>query len=235
MKLLVSVRSCKEAEAALLGGADLIDIKEPAHGPLGRASDETISAIVAIVAGRAPVSAAMGELNDPTITESHSSPDFIKFGLAGCRNLDWRNKLQQWRAATSALVVPVGYADHHLAEAPSVEEIVQFAIEKRFPAFLIDTFDKTSGALFDWLSEYQLGAIAARLRQAGVAFAVAGSCRIHHLPLLQSIEPAWLAVRGAVCREFDRNAEVDRVLVHSLKLKLMKFASRTDSVDSASD
>src|SRR5207237_10897019 len=34
--LLVSVRSATEAGAALEGGADLIDIKEPRHGPLGR-------------------------------------------------------------------------------------------------------------------------------------------------------------------------------------------------------
>ena len=35
--LLVSVRSGAEAEAALAGGADLIDVKEPTRGALGRA------------------------------------------------------------------------------------------------------------------------------------------------------------------------------------------------------
>src|SRR5256885_16611977 len=42
--LLVSVRSAGEAEAAIAGGADLIDVKEPAYGSLGRAKDETIAA-----------------------------------------------------------------------------------------------------------------------------------------------------------------------------------------------
>ena len=34
---LVSVRSPEEALAALEGGADLIDVKEPSRGPLGAA------------------------------------------------------------------------------------------------------------------------------------------------------------------------------------------------------
>ena len=33
--LLVSVRDAAEAEAALRGGATLIDVKEPRHGSLG--------------------------------------------------------------------------------------------------------------------------------------------------------------------------------------------------------
>lgn len=61
-QLLVSVRSAAEAEAALAGGAGLIDVKEPAAGPLGRADDETIAAVLEAVAGRRPVSAAWGEL-----------------------------------------------------------------------------------------------------------------------------------------------------------------------------
>ena len=45
-RLLVSVRSAAEAEAALLGGADVIDVKEPDRGPLGRADDAVIAAVV---------------------------------------------------------------------------------------------------------------------------------------------------------------------------------------------
>ena len=45
-RLLVSVRSVEEAEAALAGGADLIDVKEPTRGSLGRADDAVIAAIL---------------------------------------------------------------------------------------------------------------------------------------------------------------------------------------------
>jgi uncharacterized protein (UPF0264 family) len=62
MNLLVSVRSAAEAEAALAGGAGLIDVKEPARGALGRADAAVIAAVVRAVGGRRPVSAALGEL-----------------------------------------------------------------------------------------------------------------------------------------------------------------------------
>ena len=39
--LLVSVRDAKEAQQAVSGGADVIDVKEPAHGALG-AADPTV-------------------------------------------------------------------------------------------------------------------------------------------------------------------------------------------------
>jgi uncharacterized protein (UPF0264 family) len=49
MKLLVSVRNAEEARAALRGGADVIDVKEPDNGPLGMAGAEAIAAVVDVV------------------------------------------------------------------------------------------------------------------------------------------------------------------------------------------
>src|SRR5262249_54305435 len=63
-RLLVSVRSAAEAIAAVEGGADLIDIKEPSHGSLGRADDAAVTAVLQAVGGRKPVSAAFGELRE---------------------------------------------------------------------------------------------------------------------------------------------------------------------------
>ena len=53
-ELLVSVRSADEAKAALAGSADIIDIKEPDHGSLGRASHAALDAILNCIAGRRP-------------------------------------------------------------------------------------------------------------------------------------------------------------------------------------
>lgn len=44
-RLLVSVRSADEALAALCGGVDIIDVKEPFRGPLGMADDEVIRSV----------------------------------------------------------------------------------------------------------------------------------------------------------------------------------------------
>src|SRR4051812_11568172 len=105
--LLVSVRSAAEAEAALRGGATLIDVKEPAHGPLGRAEDAVIAAVLQRVAGRLPVSAALGELVDAGSGACPCPPlSFVKWGLAGVvPGTDWRDGLQR-RAAAVAGVAP---------------------------------------------------------------------------------------------------------------------------------
>ena len=49
-RLLVSVRDAVEARFALVGGADIIDVKEPANGPLGMASPETMVEVATVVA-----------------------------------------------------------------------------------------------------------------------------------------------------------------------------------------
>src|SRR5436305_1117778 len=84
--LLVSVRSAKEAGAALEGGADLIDVKEPAHGSLGRAGDETIRAVIERVAGKRPITAAMGELVEGAQVLFDTRLRYVKWGLAGSQS-----------------------------------------------------------------------------------------------------------------------------------------------------
>ena len=69
--LLVSVRDAAEAVAALDGGAAIIDVKEPRHGPLGAADPEAIAAVAHVVGTRRPWTMACGELGG----ERGSEPD----------------------------------------------------------------------------------------------------------------------------------------------------------------
>ena len=65
--LLVSVRSVQEARAASEGGCAVLDVKEPAHGPLGMADPAVIGE--AVECGRAAgvaTSMALGEVVDWT-------------------------------------------------------------------------------------------------------------------------------------------------------------------------
>ncbi|MGF1583325.1 MAG: (5-formylfuran-3-yl)methyl phosphate synthase [Gemmataceae bacterium] len=160
-RLLVSVRSAHEAELALLGGADVIDIKEPANGPLGKTSWQVVEEIVRVVQGRVPVTAAMGELydhyrNPPRSTDRTwlSSPNhlykklwLLKWGLSG--GFDWQGALQAVirKAETvegSPGVVAVAYAEGNKAMAPEVQHVVEFACSRPGSILLIDTFHKSS-------------------------------------------------------------------------------------------
>lgn len=99
-RLLVSVRSADEAMAAARGGAAIIDIKEPANGPLGRAPAATIRQICETLNSAFPersVSVALGEITEwnsgfdsadmtdliAFLKAGRFTPSFVKLGLAG--------------------------------------------------------------------------------------------------------------------------------------------------------
>ena len=50
MQLLVSVSSAVETSAALLGGADIIDAKDPLSGPLGAVTPAVFRDIASVAA-----------------------------------------------------------------------------------------------------------------------------------------------------------------------------------------
>jgi uncharacterized protein (UPF0264 family) len=224
------VRSAAEAEAARRGGATLIDVKEPARGPLGRADDDTIRAVVAWAAGRVPVSAAGGELLDcPAGLPGGLA--FVKWGLAGCRGRDWRGELAARRRAVEASgcrVVAVAYADWQRAEAPPPVEVASFAAAERFAVFLIDTWGKDGTTLLDWQPVAAVRALTGVLRPAGVRVAVAGSLRAGTMAALRSVGPDWFAVRGAACRG-GRDGSVCEERVRGLVSRLPNGSAEADS------
>ena len=207
-QLLISVRTAPEAEIAVTAGADVIDIKEPARGSLGRADDETIAAIVERVAGRKPVSAAMGELAECSLAPPVDGLNFVKWGLAGCADRQWQRELTEAARGVNGPVA-VAYADWRRANAPAPDEVTAYAIKNRWPVVLFDTWRKDGATLFDWLPVPDLARLTQPLHAARLRFALAGSLAFEHLPLLTPLNPDWLAVRGAVCRQGDRGAVLD--------------------------
>jgi uncharacterized protein (UPF0264 family) len=213
-ELLVSVRSAEEAAAALAGGAALIDIKEPSRGSLGRPDAATIACVLQTVAGRRPVSVALGELlHTPSLPSLHGL-SYAKWGLAGCGEREsWRAELESaiepWRRVTpECRWVAVAYADWRRAQAPPPEDVCAFACQRRAGAFLLDTWHKDGTTLLDWLSPTTVGELTACCRLAGVRVALAGSLRLDQLAALLPVNPDWFAVRGAVCRDGDRRQEI---------------------------
>jgi uncharacterized protein (UPF0264 family) len=236
--LLVSVRTAAEATAALAGGADVIDVKEPMHGPLGAASFSTIADVVRAVCGRVPVTAAMGELVDlereRLTRESTSLPggvSFHKIGLAGCRDLDnWQDHWQRALASISGIYstkhpVAVVYADWPAARAPDPLDVLALAIEHRCPALLIDTWDKSTGDLFDDWPVEGLNAFVQRVRAHGIAVVLAGSLSEATMSEAVRLGPDLVAVRTAAC-DAGRNGTVSKDRVRTLK-RLMASIGRT--------
>ncbi|HEV3443854.1 MAG TPA: (5-formylfuran-3-yl)methyl phosphate synthase [Gemmataceae bacterium] len=239
-QLLVSVRSLDEAESALLGGAGLIDMKEPSRGSLGRVNPETMQDIIDFVAGRATLSAAMGELLENDERPKVPGLSYAKWGVAGCgRVKDWRNRLKalaeqmQGNTPGSNLVV-VAYADWQQAAAPTPEQICEFACHGGFRAFLIDTWRKDNKTLLDWLPVSKVADLVNDCRSAGVATALAGRLGTREIGLLHASRPDWFAVRSAVCRKGLREQAVEQAAVRELAGMLKRLAGLPGSkVDGA--
>jgi len=63
MKLLVSPINTTEAKAALDGGADIVDVKNPKEGSLGANFPWMIRAVIETIESKKPVSATIGDFN----------------------------------------------------------------------------------------------------------------------------------------------------------------------------
>jgi uncharacterized protein (UPF0264 family) len=220
--LLVSVRSATEAQAALEGGATLIDVKEPARGAMGRADEGVLAAVLASVAGRAPVSAAMGELLVHQPVAPRRELAFAKWGMHGANLHNWRQAFLRLRDFHACAVVPCAYAEETDVHTPLVEEVAAFAAEHRFPVLLVDTFHKDGRTLLDHLRLEQLARIAERCRDGGVKLALAGSLNADAIETLLPLRPAWFAVRGAACAG-GRNGTVQTARVKMLAELMTKM------------
>lgn len=200
--LLVSVRDAKEAAAALASGADVIDVKEPNAGPLGAASMETISAVIAAVAQAAPITVATGDLGDDFPWEAAPPAIAIaKLGLAGGVHQPWREQTARWidrlPAATEGALV--AYADWQAAEAPAPEEVLSQAIEIGCAGIVVDTWSKAGSCSLDLLDAERLRLLIGEAIAKQIVVVLAGSITLERLAEAASFGPTLVGVRGAAC------------------------------------
>ena len=90
----MSVATAGDASAALAGGADLIDAKDPAGGALAPVSADVFRAIHDGVGGARPVTAALGNAADEKAIEltarsfASAGARYVKVGFAGIASAD---------------------------------------------------------------------------------------------------------------------------------------------------
>ncbi|HMO85232.1 MAG TPA: (5-formylfuran-3-yl)methyl phosphate synthase [Lacipirellulaceae bacterium] len=225
--LLVSVRDADEARAALAGGAQWIDLKEPRRGALGPVDAATARGVAATLGGAVPLSAAAGELRDwplgpASALASIDGIGLLKIGLAGGAAFDWRERLRG--AATQLTAVgrqaaAVVYADFAAAQAPPPDDVVAFAAQAGCSWVLWDTCDKSGGSTLELLGREQLADQLRAARAQRLHTAVGG--RITH-ETIDELPLQWIslvAVRGAAC-EGGRTAAVSPRLVAHLRARL---------------
>jgi (5-formylfuran-3-yl)methyl phosphate synthase len=209
MQLLVSVSSPDEAQSALDGGADIIDAKDPSQGPLGAVAEPGVRSIAALVRGRRPCTAALGDAGDESGIEDMArrwgaaGASFVKVGFAGARTaprvIDLVAAAVRGAAAGNSRVIAVAYADHAGAASLPIDLIVDAASRGGAAGVLIDTADKAGPGLCDLLTPQNLASLVHRLREMGLFAALAGRLRPHDLPIVRDAGADIAGVRGAAC------------------------------------
>ncbi|HWB08536.1 MAG TPA: (5-formylfuran-3-yl)methyl phosphate synthase [Pirellulales bacterium] len=206
-RLLVSVRSLDEARLAAEAGVDLIDLKEPRHGSLGRVASDVARLVCERFSPARPLSMALGELADWSDADWETVPRippgilFAKVGLAGCGRISgWA---QIWQRAIDTFppqcrAVGVVYADWRNADAPSPDAVIE-AAAAGCRALLIDTWRKDRGNVFAHCTSSAIRPLFRRAKELGLLTVLAGSLGSDEVEDALSLSPDYLAVRGAVC------------------------------------
>ncbi len=242
MKLLVSVVSAEEAQCAVAGGADIIDVKDPGEGALGAPAPRILADVVRVIGGTAPVSVALGDLPDLPQTAALaargaalSGATYVKVGLRGVRELDRAAAVMSAVAdavGPDTAVIAAAYADAEaLDPAALAPKWLPALVERTSIAWaLVDTFVKDGRGLYGWLSEAELSDLIDRTRAVGGSFAVAGQLRLGELC---RVDADLVGVRSAVCRDGDRTGLLDTDLVAAAvaELRTLALDSRIRQVD----
>jgi uncharacterized protein (UPF0264 family) len=212
MHLLVSVAGPAEARAALRGGADVIDAKDPRRGALGPVPPHRFAAIAAVVGATSPtrpVSAALGDAADPRAiaraagTAVLAGAAFVKVGFAGVADEVRAHGLAAaarsgTRKHAGAALVLVAYADWRAVGSLAPRRVVTLAAAAGASGVLLDTADKTV-PLFMRESPEVVGAWVADAHAAGLFAALAGGLTEADFPTARALGADLVGVRGAAC------------------------------------
>lgn len=232
MRLLVSPMNVTEARSALLGGADILDVKNPKEGSLGANFPWAIRAVVDLANGRVPVSATIGDLDFKPGTASLAAlgaavagADYIKAGLLGVKTPEQAEEMLQGIVRSvkdydpAKKVVASGYSDYLRAGSISPMLLPEAAAKAGADVVMVDTAIKDGRPTFDFMGEQDLARFIALGHTNGLQVALAGSIGFAHLELLRRLDPDIIGVRGIVCGG-DRKAAVQKELVEKVKREL---------------
>ena len=241
MRLLISVSNGEEAHAALAGGADLIDAKDPLAGALGAVSIPVLQQIVSTIDGARQVSAALGDAFDVNAIEhaarayAATGVTFVKIGFGGIAESRSADLLAAAavRGANAGGgghcgVVVTAYADAPRVGSLAPSALVDVAARTGAAGVLLDTADKNGPGLRELIAPGALASWVAAAHEAGLLVALAGKLTAEDFAFVRDAGADVAGVRGAAC---DRGragrivAERVRLLREVAGLKTRRFGA----------
>jgi dihydroneopterin aldolase len=216
--MLASVTNPAEAEAVWVGGADIIDLKDPAKGALGALDADVVAGIVRSVGKRKPVSAAAGAslgapaaAVDAVAAIAATGVDYVKVGFSPDKaGADCVRALGPH--ASNTKLVGVLFADC----APDLDMLALMA-NNGFSGAMLDTAKKGAGRLLDHMDVAALDRFIDRCRVNGLTSGLAGSLEPPDVPRLLPLQPNYLGFRGSLCQGRAREAAIDAASVRMIR------------------
>lgn len=227
MKLLVSPKNRREIVEALEGGADIIDIKNPAEGSLGANFPPLIKYARRIIKNK-ELSVTIGDVPFlpgtvalATLGAASCGADYIKIGLLGPKNrkqaIFLLKKAVEAAKDYDTKIIGACYADFERAETMTPLLLPQVASEAGCFGCMIDTYIKDGKRLFDFLSYDFLEKFVGEAHRKGLLSALAGSLGENDMKKIKTLGAEVVGVRGAVCLG-GRNGIIKRELVAKLRM-----------------
>ncbi|MGB9151449.1 MAG: (5-formylfuran-3-yl)methyl phosphate synthase [Burkholderiales bacterium] len=217
-KLLASVMNLEEAQIALDGGADIIDLKNPLAGALGALPLDDIRTIVKMINRQRPVSATIGDLPmEPEIicaaveATANTGVDYIKIGFFKSENL------RDCIAALSPLaqkhkLIAVLFAD----QQPDFSLLDDLA-KAGFHGVMLDTADKQNGSLSNHIQVIDLIEFILQSCKHDLLCGLAGSLRIGDVKEMLELKPDYLGFRSTLCQGSVREQKLSMGKLKTLK------------------
>ena len=223
--LLASVATLDELALAAEGGADILDLKDPAAGALGAWPPARIADAVARTGTwpeRPWLSATIGDLPmiPATVTARVAETracgvDFVKVGIfpegdpVGCLTA------LAAEARRGTRLVAVLFADLW-TDFPLLEVVAR----ARFAGAMLDTAGKTAGGLLRHKTAHEVARFVDDARHLALLTGLAGSLTAADIPALLRFRPDYLGFRTALCAGGNRSGVLDPAALAAVRLAI---------------
>ncbi|NLI93799.1 MAG: hypothetical protein GX434_16880 [Peptococcaceae bacterium] len=211
--LMISVVSGKETLAALEGGADIIDVKNPAEGALGAPTPAAVQDVCLRLKGSKPFSIALGEFPGKPCAAALAAlgsaffrPDFVKIAFIPHHSPEEICKtLQEIKKSLSIIdfkrisLVSVAYADTLSFASWKLERFAEASREGGADGCLVDTWEKKNKTLLDYLPLDAIQKWIGECHRQELFCGLAGSLSFADVASISRFEPDIIGVRSAVC------------------------------------
>ena len=221
-KVLASIKNLSEAKLLINTEIDIIDLKDPTKGALGRLSTNDIKNIVDFISKKKLVSSTVGDLpNDKAMISknvdeiSKTDVDFIKIGVYEKKYIKTLSQI-----SCNKKLIAVFFADKFL---PSKNDMMILRASG-FYGVMIDTANKKSGNLFDHTTYNVINKFLKIATSLKLMAGIAGSINESHINDLLQLNPNYMGFRGALCKNKKiRNSNISVIAVKNITNKIKNY------------